>query len=176
MINSQDICDSINEFFKCLYENNLILNYRPHNFSHSDGIIEFSTRDVKGDNRQHNKYTYISEYIGALRDGDYSLLLNDGGIIQISFKCDETEIKKYRFAYLPCPARCLENDYKERRDRMGDRDGEYEQDELKEKNECMQEQSEDDYDDRRQKDSEDYYNRKYYIADKIANVQNFLIR
>lgn len=44
-----------------------------------------------------------SEYMGALRSGDFSILMHDGGIIQVSIDFNGGQIDGHRLVYLPCP-------------------------------------------------------------------------
>lgn len=45
----------------------------------------------------------LTEYLRCLRFREYSLLMNDGGIIQITADFHNSEIVAHRFCYLPCP-------------------------------------------------------------------------
>ena len=111
----EKICKSIDNFGESLLDELLILNYRHHiSEPGEEGTRALSRGAAERDERTHNDYVSIYEYIETLKIGDYSLLLNDGGIIQILFHCDSTKIQKYRYVYFPCPTRYLENVYSER--------------------------------------------------------------
>ena len=45
----------------------------------------------------------LTEYLRCLRFREYSLLMNDGGIIQITADFEAGEIVSHRFCYMPCP-------------------------------------------------------------------------
>lgn len=45
----------------------------------------------------------FSEYMAALRIGDFSILMGDGGIIQVSVDFSGGQIVGHRLVYLPCP-------------------------------------------------------------------------
>jgi hypothetical protein len=45
----------------------------------------------------------FSEYMGALRIGDFSILMGDGGVIQVSIDFSGGQIVGHRLVYLPCP-------------------------------------------------------------------------
>lgn len=110
------ICKSINSFGESLLDELLILNYRHHIINYRDGGKSALSRgDAERKERDHSKYTSISEYIETLKQDDYSLLLNDGGIIQISFHCVDSMIQEYRYVYFPCPTRYFMSVYSERK-------------------------------------------------------------
>ena len=44
-----------------------------------------------------------STYYSMLENGDYSILLNDGGIIQVSLDYSDSNLVGHRYAYVPCP-------------------------------------------------------------------------
>lgn len=45
----------------------------------------------------------IDQYATWLANGDYSALLYDGSLIQISYGVDDGEVSRHRLAYFPCP-------------------------------------------------------------------------
>lgn len=47
----------------------------------------------------------LREYLDCIRCGDFSLLLIDGGLIQVSAKFRANEMFESRFYYIPCPVR-----------------------------------------------------------------------
>ena len=53
----------------------------------------------------YNRYDDIgySTYYSMLENRDYSILLNDGGIIQVSFDYSGSDLVGHRYAYVPCP-------------------------------------------------------------------------
>ena len=113
--------DEVNGLFESLHSSCLVLNYRHHKFidkeDQTNDEKEFLSLGAIDNDKMHCHYVSISEYINALKKEDYSLLLNDGGIVQVSFTFKEEEVIGYRFVYFPCPSRCLSNDYLDRRDR-----------------------------------------------------------
>ena len=44
-----------------------------------------------------------STYYSILESGDYSILLNDGGIVQVSLDYFGSVLSGHRYAYIPCP-------------------------------------------------------------------------
>ena len=53
----------------------------------------------------YNRYddTGYSTYYSILDNEDYSILLKDGGVVQISFDYLGSELNGHRYAYIPCP-------------------------------------------------------------------------
>ncbi len=45
----------------------------------------------------------IDQYVTWLKNGDYSALLYDGSLIQLSYEVEDGEILRHRLAYFPCP-------------------------------------------------------------------------
>lgn len=45
----------------------------------------------------------VGDYLSILQHGDYSFLMNDGGVIQIAFTYSGREIESHRLMYYPCP-------------------------------------------------------------------------
>jgi hypothetical protein len=45
----------------------------------------------------------LEDYISLLGNQDYSYLMNDGGVIQISYIFDRDQIERHRLTYFPCP-------------------------------------------------------------------------
>jgi hypothetical protein len=45
----------------------------------------------------------IAEYRRLLRDGEYSCVLTDGSLLQLSFVLERESIVKHRMVYFPCP-------------------------------------------------------------------------
>lgn len=111
MINPRDIQDNINKFFEHLYYKGLVLDYRYHDSDENGDITKIFSRGAKGGYKLNGKYVYVFEYIKTLTGKNYSLLLNDGGIVQISFDIDSKGFREYRFFYFPCPTRHLKSDY-----------------------------------------------------------------
>ena len=45
----------------------------------------------------------IDQYVTWLASGDYSALLYDGSLIQLSYEVEDGEVSRHRLAYFPCP-------------------------------------------------------------------------
>jgi hypothetical protein len=46
---------------------------------------------------------HLEDYISILDNREYSYLMNDGGVIQISYIFDDDQIERHRLVYFPCP-------------------------------------------------------------------------
>ena len=58
---------------------------------------------MKMNERERSDDTRYSEYIKMLKNRDYSILIADGGVIQISLDYAGRQLNGYRYAYVPCP-------------------------------------------------------------------------
>jgi hypothetical protein len=45
----------------------------------------------------------VGDYLRILENQDYSYLMSDGGIVQISYTFDRLQISSHRLAFYPCP-------------------------------------------------------------------------
>lgn len=113
-MNDEFVCKYINLLGESLLDECIVLNFRYHITKDEKGGTSVLSRgaDERGE-RNRDGYVYVSEYIKTLEKSDYSFLLNDGGIIQISFHFDTKGIREYRYVYFPCPVRYLKNVYSE---------------------------------------------------------------
>ncbi|MGR5309560.1 DUF2290 domain-containing protein [Photobacterium damselae] len=49
------------------------------------------------------EFSSISEYCSLVENRQYSMLLNDGSLFQISYSLDRSKIVKHRLCWYPCP-------------------------------------------------------------------------
>jgi hypothetical protein len=47
--------------------------------------------------------TTVDQYLGWVTSGHYSALLNDGGLLQLTYRMDGRQVAAHRLAYVPCP-------------------------------------------------------------------------
>jgi hypothetical protein len=89
----------------CLHEG-LALNISSH-VARQVGKNLYSVRWASASDREFRRVNDLDlkEYLDCIRAGDFSLLLLDGGILQVSATFDEGEIIESRFYYIPCPVR-----------------------------------------------------------------------
>lgn len=59
--------------------------------------------DRKGAFVETFEHPTIDQYATWLTNGDYSALLYDGSLIQISYGVEDGEVSRHRLAYFPCP-------------------------------------------------------------------------
>ena len=114
-MNDEFVRNHINSAGESLLDEFIVLNFRYHIIETERGGTSVLSRGAsERDKWDRNEYVSVFEYIETLRHHDYSFLLDDGGIIQISFHFDDSEIQEYRYVYFPCPVRYLKDDYFER--------------------------------------------------------------
>lgn len=83
----------------------LIIESKPHYCKSISGGKKcvWWRNSTKDKNIECRHYVTFFEYLNALKDGDYSFIFNDGGVVQIELNCKGNNIIKYRYAYIPCP-------------------------------------------------------------------------
>ncbi|WP_082242165.1 DUF2290 domain-containing protein [Cereibacter sphaeroides] len=71
------------------------------------GKNRFSVKWAASHRRQFRRVIDLdlAEYLDCIRCNDFSLLLSDGGLIQVSSVFDADEVAESRFYYIPCPIR-----------------------------------------------------------------------
>ncbi|MGI0527305.1 DUF2290 domain-containing protein [Rhizobium giardinii] len=108
-MSAPDFCRTLSNFCETLIENNLALGVQSHVVRQIDGgrsrVCWISNSPL--DDREEESYLRtpdleLAEYLRCLRWGDYSLLLNDGALIQISTDFEGGEVVASRFCYIPC--------------------------------------------------------------------------
>jgi len=53
--------------------------------------------------RERNDDVRFTDYMAALRNRDFSILMNDGGVIQLSLAYEGRTLVGHRHVYIPCP-------------------------------------------------------------------------
>ena len=98
--------DKINNLCSALEQEELIMDYNMHYSTKRDDGTRVCWRrmcdSTQGKKNRKNRQK-VREYIDAFACQDYSFLLNDGAIVQISLTYKGSEVIKYRYVYLPCP-------------------------------------------------------------------------
>src|SRR5690554_453837 len=100
-------CRSVSEFCERVAETGHALSMQAHAVGPLSGNlsrVRWVPALVEGQQRESERTRDVGfgEYMRSLRQRDYSLLLNDGGIVQISADFRAGIISAYRFVYLPC--------------------------------------------------------------------------
>lgn len=90
---------------QCLQEG-VALNISSH-VARPMGKNRFSVKWVPSLEREYRRVNDLDlrEYLDCIRCNDFSVLLTDGGILQVSVKFQGDEITESRFYYIPCPVR-----------------------------------------------------------------------
>lgn len=102
-INVKMIADAINELLFNWARAGLILDSRTHKgYRRSNGEVEITWGD-DGFILTDNNFSTLSEYCALLESRQYSMLLQDGSIFQISFTIKRDRIVKHRLCWYPCP-------------------------------------------------------------------------
>lgn len=71
--------------------------------SMSATAVAWHPLDRKGAFVESFGHPTIDQYVTWLANGDYSALLYDGSLIQISYWVEEGDVSRHRLAYFPCP-------------------------------------------------------------------------
>lgn len=95
---------SLAEFCAYSLEKDLAINIGAHKIEGlSGGRQRVVWQPVTESEYDRDNDILLSEYLRCLRNGDYSILLCDGALIQISATFDADQIVDSRFYYIPCP-------------------------------------------------------------------------
>ena len=105
-MNALSCCKNINKLFRSL-NGNLALATARHCVGEPKSGIRTLTwvggHGAKG--RRRSSVTTLDDYLEAMHGLSYSLVMIDGGLVQISMDFDESDLVGYRFVFLPCPVR-----------------------------------------------------------------------
>ena len=113
-MNAHACKENINEFFRSL-KGNLALAAAPHSVEEAkDGETNLNRLTwARGHNekgRRRTSVTTVDDYLEAMNNSSYSLIMIDGGLVQISMDFDGSNLVGYRYVFLPCPV-LLEGSY-----------------------------------------------------------------
>lgn len=99
------LCQRVSELCEFLILKDVALNIQAHAVMPiADGVSRMTwVRPSNVADFKREADVQFSEYLAALRVGDFSILLSDGGIVQISIDLSAKEIVGHRLVYLPCP-------------------------------------------------------------------------
>ena len=112
-MSAREFQKNISIFCETLLEHNLALGSQSHLIRRlHDGVMRVTwapnmppmTEDGE-DGYLRTPDLELSEYLRCLRAGDYSVLLNDGALIQVSIDFRGDEVIASRFCYIPCAIR-----------------------------------------------------------------------
>ena len=110
-MNAYTCCNTINKLFLSLNGNLALATAR-----HSVGEAENGLRTLTwvgghgATGHRRDSVTTVDDYLDAAEGRSYSLVMIDGGLIQISMDFKGSDLVGYRYVFLPCPVR-LERSY-----------------------------------------------------------------
>lgn len=99
------LCRRITEFGFNLLANDFALDARSHvlaQLSTTKSTIMWSRDDPEG-SLIIGAPAKIADYIALLEKKEYSFLMHDGALIQISYTFERDNIERHRLMYFPCP-------------------------------------------------------------------------
>lgn len=87
----------------------LVLDSRNHQaYKRANGIVEV-TWGNDGYVMKNNDYASLDEYCSLIESKQYSMLLSDGAMIQVSYKFEQKRIVGHRLCWYPSPIEIDEN-------------------------------------------------------------------
>ena len=108
-MNAHACKENVNEFFRSL-KGKLALETA----SHSVEDVRNGAKRLKrltwvgghcATGHRRSSVTTFDDYLEAVNNSSYSLVMIDGGLVQISMDFDGSDLVGYRFVFLPCPVR-----------------------------------------------------------------------
>jgi hypothetical protein len=105
------LCRRVTRFGFTLLEAEFALDARQHKIETLSATRESLTwtRD-SSDTLMIGSPSRVDDYLSLLERQEYSYLMHDGGIIQISFVYEGNKINRHRLSYHPCPFRISRRD------------------------------------------------------------------
>lgn len=94
------IRESLTNFATYLLEKDLAITINP--FLVSDDLVKWHSRSTEPflqDRQNHS----LANYLGWVRNGEFSIMLYDGALLQFTYGFDGERIISHRLAYIPCP-------------------------------------------------------------------------
>lgn len=97
----KEICSESEIIFKHLMENDLAHWWNP--FTVSSKRMTWSSNRIEGKFLNERIEPSVETYLDWLKNGEYSVLLRDGALIQITYDLEGKRPVGHRLAYIPCP-------------------------------------------------------------------------
>ena len=103
-MNAYSCCKNLNKLFRLL-NGNLALASAHHCVGEPKSGVRTLTwvRGHGEKGRRRSSVTTFDDYLEAVNNSSYSLIMIDGGLVQISMDFDGSDLAGYRFVFLPCP-------------------------------------------------------------------------
>lgn len=104
-MSAQAFCRYISGFCETLVSQELALDMQAHRVFERSGRLNRVTWVASVMREEHSRTDdlELSEYLRCIRCGDYSLMLNDGSLIQVLVDFCDSEVIANRFCFIPCP-------------------------------------------------------------------------
>lgn len=101
---------NIDDFVLRLQRMGIIYTYNPHQVIRAKkGKSRVSWR-ATGTTLTDSRFASLSEYIENISKSNYSFVLNDGGVFQVSYDIEGRSVVGHRLAWFPCPAKLTERE------------------------------------------------------------------
>ncbi|AZL84316.1 DUF2290 domain-containing protein [Aliivibrio salmonicida] len=97
------LVESINKFIFQWQIKGLVHDSRNHSVFRKAGGLKEITWGNDGYILKDEEFSSISEYCSLVENRQYSMLLCDGSLFQISYTLDRSTIVKHRLCWYPCP-------------------------------------------------------------------------
>lgn len=106
---SEQIIGYINQLIFEWQKHGLVLDSRNHQgYQRANGVVEI-TWGNDGYILKDNPFASLEEYCSLIESRQYSMLLTDGAMVQISYKLDRQNIIGHRLCWYPSPIELDEN-------------------------------------------------------------------
>jgi hypothetical protein len=104
-MSAQAFLRETSEFFEALAEAGHLLTWNSHKLTKQSNTVSRVTFASESPDRSPvcGAEASFSDYLRNLRHRQFSAVLNDGSLIQLSCTFDRSDIIAHRFGYLPCP-------------------------------------------------------------------------
>jgi hypothetical protein len=105
-MNCRSVCEKLSNICYTFLEESLALDMNEHKVKRLAPDAEcviWSSTVSRGLADVRNQYGLVEAYLDALRHRDFSLLLNDGAVVQISYRYKSRQMIAHRLSYMPCP-------------------------------------------------------------------------
>lgn len=98
---AKTIRETLTNFLTYLLEEEIAVTVNP--FAVSDEEVTWHRRPTNGAFLATRSNHSLANYLSWVQNGEYSAILFDGALLQISYTFDGEEVTGHRLAYVPCP-------------------------------------------------------------------------
>lgn len=100
--NSTARCDAINKIFEEMDQFNLVTLYNRTSYDHGSGRVSWQRKSSLPFIADFTELS-IETYLSWVEQSDYSAMLPDGSLLQLTYTYKKNEVKHHRLAYIPSP-------------------------------------------------------------------------